>query len=166
MASLKCSNCGFGIHNHGEPNDTEYIMIKQTDWEEITKKSFDSKNKKYDEFGYPFLYRSDTIERENPSKFIELWKCSQCNAFMELDEDGAVQNVWTVAEEEPDERGDIYFVFNDILWRSITEASIPVMKINDEYKPLYYGMRTEDSLVLFEDEKLEHIIKYYKREKC
>ena len=84
MASLKCSNCGFGIHYHDEPNGTEYVFIKLTEWERLIETKLNVSR-----------YLLDGTE-----DYLYAWKCKECGAFMFMDNKiGFVNKVFVPAEE-------------------------------------------------------------------
>ena len=163
MASLKCSKCGFGIHYHGEPDNTEYIMIKETDWFNITKNIFDPKNKIMKD-GYPMLFRSDTIEDEFSDCFIKFWICKRCGTLAIFD--GIyVDSVYAPTEDKVpvDKHSKMYIVFSDYLWDEITEHSIPVSEIPSKFAPSYVAIRNSEYIWLLNSGSDRECIKIYHR---
>lgn len=150
MASVKCSNCGFGIHYHGEPNGTEYVYISSIDWTEITSSCFNSRKKFLDaNTGYPKLFRSDTIEEDFPAAIKKFWKCPKCDSLLFSDDEGNIINSFAPTEHGESaptsnnlESGVIY---DDYLWDDLTEASIADNHIAEEYPPTAF-MQLSDTL--------------------
>lgn len=128
MASLKCSNCGYGIRYHSEPEGVEYIYISKKNWCKICSSKFNAKDKVYnDELKkYPKLFRTDTIEEDFYNEIIKVWKCCKCGTLHAFDKNGKVTNVYVRKEicinNDVSEEG---IFFDDYTWDDITEKSMP-----------------------------------------
>lgn len=162
MASLKCSFCGNGIHYHGIPDGTEYVMIKEKDWYDITKNVFDPNNK-ISKNNYPMLFKSDTMEDEFSEFFIKFWMCKKCETIALLNpNDITVDKIYVKSENENKNiLGERYFVFSDIDWDKITEDSIPISQILNKYSPTYIIYMDNMSLSFMDFKNDAKVIKHY-----
>ena len=168
MASLKCSNCGYGIHYHGISNGTEYILFDLNFWNWIITQKFDKNKKTYDKSGYPFLYRSDSIQTEFVDKVYHFWKCKKCGtlAFFKP-ECNMVDSVYTPDESyKPNynsKKIGRFICFDDHLWDEITEKALPVNEIMVKYVPAMYVLFFEDGILCCQDFDGEYPIMRYKK---
>ena len=124
MASVKCKNCGIGIHHHGLPNGIEYIMIENESWEKIITNKFNPNNKVLNpQTGYPKMFRTDTIEDDYPSAIKKYWKCPGCGAIIFFDEKGFVRNVYrqSKGDKQREMKAATGYIFDDYLWEELTE---------------------------------------------
>jgi len=111
MASLKCSNCGNGIHYHDEANGTQYIIFNEKVWERLVNSDL-----------YVSRYLLDGNE-----KYYLGWKCNQCGAIHIFNNDSAILlSSYKKAESKENNFliGERYIAFSDIDWDTITETQI------------------------------------------
>lgn len=127
MASIKCRQCGFGIHYNSVPNGIEYIFIKKDKWECIFHSKFRTDICEMDETGqYPKLFRSDTIESDFPDAIEKVWVCPKCKCIHRFDLKGVVTETYKIRKMEM--KSDVVcegIVFDDYRWETITESMIP-----------------------------------------
>lgn len=108
MASLKCSNCGNGIHYHDEPNGTQYIVFNASVWERIVKS--DKSIIRY-------------ILDEN-AEFYLVWLCKKCETLHVFYQDSTK----LISAFKPSNAGELdiiraekYVAFTDADWELMTE---------------------------------------------
>ena len=154
MASLKCSNCGNGIHYHGLPEDIEYVYCKYTDWKELEPKGF----------------ASDELELNNQELFTTAWKCPKCGAFAFFDNkrQTRVTYVYAPAENtpsnfEPEHDLEFGIFFDDYLWDSIQESRVAMTQILNKFSGYYWIIKNENEMFMFSDKEMKHCLAHYKR---
>ena len=140
MASLKCNRCGYGIHYHGEPDGTEYVFVKLSDWREMERENLPS----------------DCLELEHYDQFIDAWKCSECGTFAFFDKYGHVTHVYApdkeISENTMQSPTVFGLFFSDIVCDEATESRIPASEILTKYPNHLWLLRNETMMRLFEDE--------------
>ena len=151
MASLKCSGCGYGIHYHDEPNDTEYLFCTMDVWAKIESE----------------ILTSSWVEAEYYEQIVYAWKCAECGTFAFFDRGGRVTGVYTPNKElssepmlEPVEFG---LFFDDILWYDITEQDIPASEILKKYPQNLWLMKNDDEMRVYEDRARTKCLRQYRR---
>ena len=149
MASLRCSNCGEGIHYHSLPQDIEYIYFSNNMWKEICKTKFDKNNKVMDESGaYPKLYRTSTIENDYAHQFSKIWKCPICGTMHVFSDEVSVDKVF-VKDDVVDVGAFIEegVMFGDYLWSEVIDQDIS----NDQLsliEPTFYVRWSSENMII------------------
>ncbi|MBQ7501113.1 hypothetical protein IJT93_00155 [bacterium] len=153
MSSLKCSNCGNGIHYHSIPDGTEYIFFKLSDWELLE----------------PEYQKSSGIENAR-GRYVKAWKCAECGAYHFFDSEHHVfvTQVYVPTKETPsnlkfEDNMDYGIFFGDILWDEVAEADIPMKDILGKYSGYYWLKKDENVMLLFDDKEMKRCIGRFKR---
>ena len=152
MASLECSNCGYGIRYHSIPEGVEYIFFFFFYWKAIESKKF----------------KSDEIESENIGRYLKAWKCPPCGTFEFFDKNFHVTHVYKPETSEPPEldperKMEFGVFFDDYLWDEITEARVPMEEILDKYSGYYWIKKDEGAMYMYSDREMKHCVAHYKR---
>lgn len=151
MASLKCANCGFGIHYHNEPNGTEFIAISQNLWD-----TFSNTDK-------PIVrYLLDGND-----DYYNIWKCKQCGCIhifragaadlkkSYIQGDGIIDT--TAAKK--------YFVFEDTLFEDIAEKGLNSIQffeyLHQNPTNFCYALASAETIVLYSDQYCNNEIRKY-----
>jgi len=120
MASLKCSNCGNGIHYHDEADGTQYIVFFEMDWKNLVKSD---------------LRVSRYILDGNVEYYIA-WKCSKCGTIHIFKYDSTTV-ISAYKRVELKYNNNItegnYIAFSDEDWDIITETQILGKDITEMY---------------------------------
>jgi len=109
MASLKCSNCGCGIHYHDEADGTQLIAFKESVWNKLLNSDIPVSR-----------YMLDGTE-----DYLEIWKCKNCETlhiFNGVDVSAAYRKTVNTAVESAS--GEKYVGYVDTDWGIITEEQI------------------------------------------
>ena len=146
MSSLRCSNCGSGIHHHGMPVGIEYIFFPMKIWEELTR----------------IKCPSDRVELDYDNKITYSWRCPVCGAFAFFDREQYHTHVTHVYKLESDEKTfsasaeemEYGIFFDDYLWDKIAETSIPMSDITEKYSGFYYLAKNERAMFIYEDREM------------
>lgn len=153
MDSLKCSNCGYGIHYHDIPDGTEYIFFKWSDWKAL--EAVDIK--------------ANCIE-DNEGKYVYAWKCAECGSFAFTDPDHYVYVTHVYAPSEDasynlKSEGNMEYgvFFEDILWNEIAESGNQMKDILGMYSGYYWLKKNDDAMFLFDDKEMKRCIGRFKR---
>ncbi len=151
MASLKCSGCGYGIHYHDEPDDTEYIFCELSKWEALEEENM----------------ASGWLEFEHDNTFVYAWKCAECGTFAFFDRGGHVTGVYKpnkeFASEPMQEPAEFGLFFDDVLWYDITEEDIPASEILKKYPKHLWLMKNDDEMRVYEDRARTKCLRQYRR---
>lgn len=162
MASIKCRQCGFGIHYNSEPNGIEYIFIKKEEWECICHSKFRADMREMDETGqYPKLFRSDTIESDFPDAIQKVWVCPKCRCIHRFDLKGVVAETYQIQKLET--KSDVVcegVVFDDNRWETITESMIPNEQLRS-IEPSSFVKLYDNGFVLSKTDDFSEIEKEY-----
>lgn len=119
MASLKCSNCGNGIHYHDEANGTQIIFFTEDEWNRLTESEM-----------YVSRYTLDGGD------YYTFWKCPECGALHRFDsESNKVRAVYKKKEEycSLNNNCECYVGYVDYDWDQITEGQIVGKEIDAKY---------------------------------
>lgn len=111
MATLKCSNCGFGIHYHDESDGTQYILFEESVWKNLVKSD---------------LYTSRYILDGN-EEYTLLWKCKECGSIYLFESDYIhIKEAYKEVHEviSIDSNCKKYIAYSDVDWDKITEDRI------------------------------------------
>lgn len=140
MASLKCSNCGCGIHYHDEADGTQLIAFKESTWNDLANSDIPVSR-----------YILDGTD-----DYIEIWKCKNCktlHVFDGVDVSAAYRKIEGITEEPVS--GEKYVGYVDTDWSIITEERISGREIVKKYPDCkkIRIVKTEDFLYLSCDEK-------------
>ncbi|GEM_PF-4414843 len=151
MASLKCSQCGFGIHYHDEPNGIQYIAISQELWN-----SFSGTDK-------PIV----RYVLDGNDDFLCIWKCPECGCIHTFK---AYRAIFKQAYIPCDDvviptTARKYLIFIDFLFEDISERGLTAetFAISGKYRTdgFFYAMITEKEIILYEDEHYTKSLKYF-----
>ena len=120
MASLKCSDCGNGIHYHDEPDGTQYFVFPRSVWEKLTASE---------------LWVSRYI-LDGTNNYFTVWKCKKCGTIHVFHEDNpqltAAFSKITVAVNGVPNQSD-YIAISDYDWEQLTEKRIKSCDISDAF---------------------------------
>ncbi len=142
MASLKCSNCGFGIHYHDEPNGIQYTAISQELWDSF-----------YDTDKPIVRYVLDGND-----DFLCVWRCPECGCVHSFE---AYRPIFKQAYIPSDEDVILnaarkYLVFIDYLFEDISERGLTAAEfVNCGKYPadrFFCAMIADNGIILYEDE--------------
>lgn len=112
------------------------------------------------------MYNADTIFDDFKGLYGKLWVCPECHSIHIF----SISNPSTVScVYIPIQNRDIltnvtdkkYILFEDILWDTITDLTIPTIEIPKYFSPTYYANQYNNYLVLFKQEQAEKPIKTY-----
>lgn len=150
MASLKCSQCGFGIHYHDEPNGVELTAIPLDTWKK-------------------FFLTDKPIVRYNldgPQDYLIIWKCPQCQCFhIFMGSSTIVKKAYALNSEVTNFINGIkYIIFNDYDFDDISEKGLTATdykKCQDDYNAKYLVVN-ENYLYICSDINFQNIEKIYK----
>lgn len=164
MATLKCKNCGYGIHYNAEPSGIEFVFIKKDNFQMIINEHFDSEKKEIDEQGkYPKLFRTDTIEEDFSDMILKVWKCPECDSLYRFDDSGNVISTFLKADEAKlDQDYTEGIVFDDHLWSKITDVAKPVAMLRD-VMPTFFVRIYQDKIVASKDSGFKDNIWFIKQ---
>ena len=151
MASLKCNNCGFGIHYHDEPDGTEHFAIPPETWE---------------------WYRSSekSVIRaflDGPQNYLTIWRCRKCGCLHTFDAHSVhVKQAYALCQSiSTDEmtNGKEFRVFDARLFDAIWEDNITANEYDAShpYGDCYYALIGDDYLLTFDDADLTHVTGCY-----
>lgn len=152
MASLKCNNCGYGIHYNDEPDGTEYTAISFRTWS-----NFSSTDK-------PICrYILDGIQ-----DYIIIWKCRECGCLHTfITGKYELSNAYIPCEKKnvtgiPN--GKKYHVFEDYVYETIAESGISAEEYenSDEYPSHYYAIVDGDYIYLSDNKDFTNITDIFK----
>lgn len=118
MASLKCSNCGCGIHYHDEADGTQLIVFKESVWNNLLNSDIPVSR-----------YILDGTE-----DYLEIWRCKNCETlhiFDGVDVSIAYRKIDNVTKEPVN--GENYVGYVDTDWSIITEDRILGREIAKKY---------------------------------
>ncbi len=151
MSSLKCSGCGYGIHYHDEPNDTEYMFFTLDTWAKIENETL----------------TSSWVGGEYYELTVYAWKCPECGTFAFFDQRGKVTGVYQPTKEfssepmrEPTEFG---LFFDDILWYDIAEDDLPASEILKKYPQNLWLRKNEEEMRVYADRAMKECVAQYRR---
>ncbi|MBO7392921.1 MAG: hypothetical protein J6U98_01815 [Abditibacteriota bacterium] len=151
MASLKCSNCGYGIHYHDLPDGTEHYAFRLDEWNRLI--NTDLSTSKY--------------LCDGTREFLTVWKCRECGTLHTFSAFtphflGAYKPY--VGEDIPlDKTGEKYIIVDDITWEDITEQSLTGPECLAKYPPkaFRYTSVSENGIVVYDDRDFTHPIQRY-----
>ena len=154
MASLKCSNCGHGIHYHDEANGIELHLFDIDEFHNMTKSNIGIAK-----------FRCDEIKKHR-----YIWRCDECGAIhLFAADDVHVQYVYKAIKID-DYKKEIsvsdkcdWVLFSDLTWDNISEAGLNwqdtikmfpnaeylFVKFNEEYFLVYSDEKTTDLVSVF-----------------
>ena len=151
MASLKCNNCGYGIHYHDEPDGTEHIAIPFSTWE--------------------FFYSTNVpVVRyllDGPEDYLIIWRCQKCGCLHTFLAGGIlVTRAYAPCEitsTAKTDNGIKYRVFDDRLFDAVAEddATAKEFEAYGKYRDCYYALIGDDYLLTFDDADFTHITGCY-----
>ena len=151
MASLKCSNCGFGIHYHDEPNGVRYTAISLELWSS-------------------FSYTDKPIVRyvlDGNDDFLCVWRCPECGCIHTFK---AYQPIFKQAympcsEDVVPTTARKYLVFIDYLFEDISERGLTAKGFANSGKcstdNFFYAMVADSSVIIYEDGTYTKPLKYF-----
>ena len=151
MASLKCSNCGFGIHYHDEPNGIQYTAISQELWD-----SFSDTNK-------PIV----RYVLDGNDDFLCVWRCPECGCIHAFE---AYRPIFIQAYIPCDDAvapaaARKYLVFSDYLFEDISERGLTAEAFADSGKyptdRFFYAAIGNNSIAVYSDETCTNVLRRY-----
>ncbi len=153
MASLKCSNCGYGIHYHGMPEGIEYIFFTLKDWIDLSSQG----------------QQAVSVQIDNDGQYLMAWKCPECGtyAFFDNKTHTRVTNVYVPNDDVDfvfDGKSSEYgLFFDDFLWYEITETYILIKDIMKEYSGYWWIKKDEEKMCIYADKECQKCVAKYKR---
>lgn len=151
MASLKCNNCGYGIHYHDEPNGIEYTAFSMELWN-----TFAKTNK-------PII----RYVLDGNDDFLCVWRCPECGCIHTfIAYQSPLKQAYIPCDEEviPTEARK-YLVFIDYLFEDISERGITAEEFSDSGKyptdSFFYAMIGNDGIAVYGDEACTEPLKYF-----
>lgn len=150
MASLKCSNCGEGIHYHGVPEDIEYTYCKWDDWCMLES----------------LKVNSDELDIKYEEMLAKPWKCPACTTFTFFDKCHVVRVYSPMQSDDTNilvtEDMESGLLFDDYLWDEITEETNPIQNILEKYKGYHWVRKNNEYMFIFDDKEMKSCIGKYK----
>lgn len=148
MATLKCSNCGYGIHYHDEPDGTQIIAFPEKVWDNLSESD---------------LFISRYI-LDGTDDYLTIWKCHQCGSLhLFKTDETAVFKSFRNEENFIRKDGEKYYSFSDYDWEKITEDRIKwadYIKIRNHINPQCLII-SPNHITFYSDNDLEKPIKSY-----
>lgn len=150
MASLKCNNCGTGIHYHNTPCGIEYTLIPVEIWN-------------------CYLNKDMTICKitlDVPNSYLTVWRCPECGCLHIFE--GASTKLQSVYIPSKNESSDIsgkkYCVFDDYTFETIAENDITpnAYENSDEYPSHCYAIIDDDYIYLSDNKDFINITDIFK----
>ena len=151
MASLKCNNCGYGIHYHDEPDGTEHFAISFSTWEW-------------------YLLEGKSIIRsflDGPQDYLTIWRCKECGCLHTFPAHSVmVKRAYAPCEYDPAAEiinGIKYRIFDDYLFDAVTEDNITAKDFDSSNKhgACYYAMIGDNYIYLYDDAKFQRVTKCF-----
>ena len=152
MASLKCSNCGNGIHYHDEANGTQFIVFGESEWNELIASDLPTSR-----------YLLDGTQ-----KYYYVWKCDKCGSLHVFEaESNSVRHAYRKCETLKISllQEETYIAYSDVDWDVITEDTIQGSDI-EKHCPDSRRIRAltigDDIYVFYDDAEEELAVHYVK----
>ena len=151
MASLKCSNCGFGIHYHDEPNGIEYTAFSTELWNSFAKTD------------KPII----RYVLDGDDDFLCVWRCPECGCIHTFQAyQSTLKQAYVPCSENVIPNGARkYLVFIDYLFDDVSEKGLTAEEfINSGEYPtdsFFYAMVADNSVIVYEDEACTKPVKYF-----
>ena len=146
MASLKCNNCGYGIHYHDEPDGTEHFAIPVSTWEE-------------------YLSADKSIIRsflDGPQNFLTIWRCKECGCLHTFSAHSVmVKHAYAPCEYDSSAKiinGIKYRIFDDYLFDAVAEDNLTARdyEVSDKYGSCYYAIIGDNYIYLYDNESFTY----------
>ena len=152
MASLKCSHCGFGIHNHGYANGIEYEAYPLDLWNE------------YSNVDKPILEYAPLGDED----YLTVWRCPDCGCIHLFNgNDAFLRQAYVPCDIQSDLTGARqYLVFIDYLRDKVFDAKWTAAQFmqsgkypNDQF---FYAIVGDAGVIVYEDADCSTPLRRYK----
>ncbi len=143
MASLKCNNCGYGIHYNDEPSGIEYTAISMKLWNMFSKT---------DKPILRYLLDGD-------DDYLIIWKCPECGCVHAFNGySPMLAQAYIPCKQDFDVvSATKYIVFIDYLFEDISEKGLTADEFlsnsNYDSNRLCYALISNNGIVVYRDEE-------------